>query len=66
MTTILAFLLDSFVVQLSNIARESVELFQDKCQELVLVARLCQSKAGSHPASVQGFGKIAWSVDYRM
>ena len=46
MTTIWAFLLDSFVVQLSNIARESVELFQDKCQELP--ERVCPACGSRH------------------
>lgn len=34
MTTILAFLLDSFMVLLSNVVQESVELSQDKCEQL--------------------------------
>jgi transposase-like protein len=34
MKTILAFLLDSFMVLLSNVVQESVELSQDKCEKL--------------------------------
>ncbi len=34
MTTIVAFLLSSFIVLLSNVVRESVELPQKKCEEI--------------------------------
>jgi IS1 family transposase/transposase-like protein len=34
MTTILAFLLSSFMILLSNVVRESVELPQEKCEEI--------------------------------
>ncbi len=46
MTTILAFLLSSFVVQLSKIVRESVESFQDKCQEFP--ERVCFACGSKH------------------
>jgi transposase-like protein len=41
MTTILAFLLSSFMILLSNVVRESVELPQVKCEELP--ERVCPS-----------------------
>jgi transposase-like protein len=34
MTTIVAFLLSSFIILLSNVVRESVELPQKKCEEI--------------------------------
>ena len=34
MATVLTFLLSSFMVLLSNVARESVKLFQEKCEQL--------------------------------
>jgi len=46
MTTILAFLLFSFMVLLSNLARESVELSQDKCEELP--ERVCPACGSGH------------------
>ncbi len=46
MTTILAFLLDSFMVLLSNVVRESVELSQGKCEELP--ERACPACGSGH------------------
>jgi len=46
MTTILAFLLSSFMVLLSNIARESVESSQDKCEKLT--ERICPACGSVH------------------
>ena len=46
MTTILTFLLSSFIVLLSKIVRESVELSQDKCEELP--KRVCPTCGSEH------------------
>lgn len=46
MTTILAFLLDSFMVLLSNVARESVKLSQDLREELP--ERVCPNCGSRH------------------
>ena len=44
MTIVLAFLLDSFMVWLSNVVRNSVELSQEKCKKLSeLVCPSCSS-----------------------
>jgi len=46
MTTILVFLLSSFMVLLSNVARESLELSQNKCKELS--ERICPACGSAH------------------
>lgn len=46
MTTILAFCLSSFLVLLSNVARESVELSKGKCEELS--ERVCPACGSGH------------------
>lgn len=46
MTTVLAFLLDSFMMLLSSVARESVELSEEKCEELP--ERVCPACGSGH------------------
>lgn len=46
MTTILAFLLDSFMMLLSKLARDSVELFQEQYEELP--ERACPACSSRH------------------
>ena len=46
MTKILAFFLSSFMVLLSNVLQDSVELFEEKCEELP--KRVCPACGSGH------------------